>query len=97
MLHGLQQAGIDCQGAQNDLTPGISRVTEWLANGQLFVVPGAKETIREFGSYEWDSNERLDILLNTPKPKDDHTMDALRYVIMGLTSPQRAATVKRYI
>jgi hypothetical protein len=60
---------------------------------QLYVTPGCKHTIDEFGKYRWQRDARNpDIIYNTiDTSKDDHCMDALRYALVShFVGPEKA-------
>ena len=63
-----------------DLFSGISKIKSYLknANGQtkLFIFKNCVNMIREFKSYFWGEGD-------TPRKKDDHCLDELRYYIMS--------------
>lgn len=63
-----------------DLFSGISRVKSYLKNSKgeskLFIFKTCVNMIREFKSYFWGEGD-------TPKKKDDHSLDELRYYIMS--------------
>ena len=77
---------------QNAVGAGINRVKERLdardRGGQLspklFVTANCSELRSEFRRYRWtrDSTRREDAAAETPVKKDDHLLDALRYVVM---------------
>lgn len=83
--------------APNDWEAGITRVKEWLKlqesltggdpKPKLFVSSRCRNTIREFNQYRVkEQGERA--AENTdpkdePRKKDDHAMDAMRYMIVG--------------
>jgi PBSX family phage terminase large subunit len=67
-------------GANNAVIDGIQFTSTLFQIGKLVVCKGCKNTIRELESYAWDTKasekEGKDIVIK----KDDHTMDALRYI-----------------
>jgi hypothetical protein len=84
--------GCDATGADNRVLPGIQRVRQYLvvrdgakerAPGVVFT-PGCVNTFAEFGQYQWASNR--DGLRDEPRKTNDHTMDTLRYLIMGVVA-----------
>ena len=77
----LYNQGVDhVYDAENDVLNGIRFVSKMLANGSVKVCRGAKETIREFGTYVWDTKagERGE---DKPVKDHDHSLDALRYAL----------------
>lgn len=60
---------------------GIDRVSERIRQGKLKVVRSkCPNLVREFGLYHYDPEK----LSEDPVKEDDHTMDALRYLITGI-------------
>ncbi len=70
--------------AENDVKLGISRVQKLLAY-QLMTVSRTRQgnAVREFGVYEYDKDS-IEKGKEEPVKIDDHCMDAIRYVVMGL-------------
>lgn len=77
--------------AQNDVALGISRVQKLLTFDMLSIDPSQRNAAREFRIYEYDEKS---IKRGQEKPvkADDHCMDAIRYLVMGLWSK-----VKHYL
>lgn len=89
----LQRAGIRTRKAVKDMQLGIKTVQELLrirgdGRPRLYVHPSCKHTIREFDVYEWDRKSE------TPKGKDDHAMDVIRYVAHTLQPARRDMTIR---
>jgi phage terminase large subunit len=83
----LRERGLAAEPANNRVLPGIQAVQNRLVVGvdgkpRLFVSPDAINTIAEFESYQWAENRYG--LRDAPLKTGDHTMDALRYAIMGI-------------
>ena len=75
-------AGIVTILAQNSVTAGINSVKERLQAHRLLVTANCTETLAQFRKYRWTTpikseNEAKE----APVKKDDHLMDALRYVV----------------
>jgi phage terminase large subunit-like protein len=97
------QAGVSAMGANNRVTTGIQKVQSRLAvQGdhlpRLIVHGSCGHTISEFEQYQWLANRdgsRRDV----PTKVNDHTMDALRYAIMGQDSgnSDRRAGMSSYV
>jgi hypothetical protein len=67
---------------------GIDLVTERIRTGRLKVVRSAcMPLIREAGMYRYDPEKRSD----NPVDDDNHAMDAMRYLIVGLDRGRQAA------
>lgn len=69
--------------AKNDVALGISRVQKLLSLCSLFISPRQKNLIKEMYLYEYDKDQ-LDKGKEIPIKKNDHCMDALRYLVMGI-------------
>jgi len=68
------------KNADNDVVSGMRLVATFLATGRFFVERNCRDTIKEFGSYVWDSKaqERGE---DKPLKENDHAMDRNRYFI----------------
>lgn len=76
--------GIPTIPGQHDVRPGINRVRERLQNRKLFIYDSCVNTIDEFRKYRWRPPRRTgEETQPGPFKKDDHLLDALRYVIMS--------------
>lgn len=80
MILELQKLGIHVVKANNDVDYGIQLMTSEMAKGNLYVCEDCPNTIREIESYVWDS-KAAEKGYDEPLKKDDHSVDALRYVI----------------
>ena len=69
--------------AENTVVLGIARVQKCLTYGILSVSPEQGNLVDEFGLYEYDK-DALDRGKEQPVKMNDHCMDALRYLVMGL-------------
>ncbi len=76
----LQKRGLHVVHANNDVENGIQMMTSQMKSGNLFICSECKNTIREVESYVWDS-KAAEKGWDQPLKKDDHTVDALRYVM----------------
>jgi hypothetical protein len=88
----LRRSGIRMQGAANAIEDGILTVATMLVRrgepgnerSRLYIAPGCKNTIREFGMYRRKRDVRnRDQILDDPEDKHNHAMDALRYAIFS--------------
>lgn len=77
--------GIHFSPANNALLAGINRVNTAFKDKQLFIFKNCINTIREISNWKWkrlkpgiQKNEP-----DEPENKDDHTCDALRYMVMS--------------
>ena len=83
--------GVPATKADNAVVPGIQAVASRIASGKLFVSPDCPETIRELLGYCWKRNRDGSSRGDEPEKVNDHAMDALRYLVMGLTAPAAVA------
>ncbi len=80
----LRRTGVRAYPANNELLRGIHRVKSLLAGGRLFVAEGAAPwLVAELETYSW--RRRKDGGWDeVPEKGADHSLDALRYAVMGL-------------
>ena len=71
--------------AENDVALGISRVQKLLTFKMMTVSPDQENAVREFGLYEYDKKS-IERGREEPVKQDDHGMDAIRYLVMGMWS-----------
>lgn len=69
--------------ADNSVALGISRVQKVLTYNLMRVHPKQSNLIDEFGTYEYD-RKALEKGKEIPVKMNDHGMDAVRYLVMGL-------------
>lgn len=76
----MRRMGITTIDANNEVLDGIQMTVSEMQQGNLFVLEGCKNLIRELETYVWDKKkaERGD---DEPVKKNDHAVDALRYAI----------------
>lgn len=75
--------GIAVRDAENTVETGIQRVQKCLTYNVLTVSDNQQNLIREMGTYEYDPKS-IQSGKEKPMKIDDHCVDALRYLIMGL-------------
>lgn len=75
--------GIAVRDAENTVETGIQRVQKCLTYNVLTVSDDQQNLIREMGTYEYDPKS-IQSGKEKPMKIDDHCVDALRYLIMGL-------------
>ena len=76
--------GIFTSPGQNAVRPGINRVKERLRAQKLHITSDCPELISEFKKYRWSTPKRSeDDAREKPVKRDDHLLDALRYVVMS--------------
>ncbi len=91
-INDLRSAGLSIGHTDNDLMGGIGRVADLLfirstddpelRSARLYVSPECRHTIREFGLYR--RKKLADGTFDeAPEDKNNHTMDALRYMAVG--------------
>lgn len=76
----LRRRGIHTTDADNDVEQGILRMTSDVRDGKCVILDKCKNLIREIEGYSWDPKaaERGE---DDPIKKDDHALDALRYIL----------------
>lgn len=79
---------VKIRDAENAVALGISRVQKLLTYDILSVSPDQENAIREFGIYSYDKKS-IEAGKEAPVKTDDHCMDAIRYICMGLWSKLR--------
>ncbi len=87
----LSRRGIHCIDADNDVENGIQNMTTMVHKGTCQIMDTCTNLIREIEGYSWDPKvaERGE---DKPIKKDDHILDALRYVL----NTHKVATYKPY-
>lgn len=65
--------------ANNDVMVGIQHTASCLAERRVLVNDCCKNTIREFGLYSWDDDEKKTV--DAVIKENDHAMDAVRYFV----------------
>lgn len=85
----LQDHDIYWQNADNDVRQGVDKVNEYLKKGLIKISKRCVNLLMEIGKYKWkelkvgeEKNE-----YEEPVKKDDHAMDALRYLINHIYIP----------
>lgn len=82
----LHANGVPTQPARKDVRAGIECVQKWLKvhggnRPRLFVAARCKNVIREFATYRWPDSTGPRDPKDVPIAKDDHAMDAIRYLL----------------
>ena len=79
------RAGIAAFPGQNDVRAGINSVKTRLEHDKLHVGANCQTTIDEFRTYRWSRPFRAseNESKEAPVKKDDHLLDALRYLVMA--------------
>ena len=76
----LRRRGLHTVHANNDVENGIQKMTSEMKKGSLMVCSECTNLIREIEGYVWDP-KAADRGYDEPLKKDDHGVDALRYII----------------
>ncbi len=71
--------GLNVEPSENAVLAGIERVYGRMETGRLRLFPGLERFEREMGSYVWKKDPHGQGM-NKPLKKNDHLMDALRYL-----------------
>lgn len=83
----MQKHGLPVVQAKNQVIPGIREVQSRFSGGKLKINPGCVNLLGELGSYEWKKDKNDRILFDIEPVKiNDHSVDSLRYAIMGTTN-----------
>lgn len=91
-IRAMQEAGLPAEAADNSVQAGIQAVKNRLAGRdaqgtpRLIFTPDAVNTFDEFESYQWAENRHG--IRDEPVKAKDHTMDSLRYLVMGVDHPK---------
>lgn len=88
-VYELRQLGLETLPANKDVRLGIEVVQAALkvqADGRprLTVEPACRHLIRELINYRWREGTETADPRDEPEKKDDHTLDALRYVLYSV-------------
>jgi PBSX family phage terminase large subunit len=79
--------------AVKEIAGGIAKIKNLLHQKRLFVLPKCNNIIKEFKTYKYI--ETIDGLSNVPEDKNNHCLDALRYVVLSYPLPNtKSNTVK---
>lgn len=76
----LRRKGMHTVDANNNVEDGIYKMTSEMKDGKILICAECKNLIREIESYVWDSRAG-EKGYDEPMKRDDHAIDALRYVI----------------
>lgn len=73
---------IHVKDTDNDVLPGITKMTSMVSEGQLTILNTCTNLIREIEGYCWDTKASAKGK-DEPIKQNDHAIDALRYAVMG--------------
>ena len=92
-INDYRRAGLDARPADNSIEAGVARIAELLFRrkvedgedyARLYIHPRCVNTIREFKSYRRKQDpQNKDRYLEDIVDKNNHAMDALRYMVVG--------------
>lgn len=82
-IQQFKSAGLNAKEAENDIRPGINKVTELLRTKKLFISDKCVNLIREFETYSYPETKDEKQPEEVPLKMNDHAMDALRYACMS--------------
>ena len=79
----LRRQGVDdVSDANNDVLNGIRFVSQLLSNGTFKIARACTNSIREFGTYVWDT-KASEKGIDKPLKQNDHALDAIRYSLFS--------------
>lgn len=79
------EAGMLTRASNNDVRAGINAIRGLLAQDRLHIGAGCDVLIEQFNRYRWRKAGRAeDDAPERPVKRDDHLLDALRYLVMAL-------------
>ncbi len=84
LITDLEADGYPVIKANNNVSDGVAAVTTALIDG-LTVDPSCVNTIAEFEDYHYPEGRRQET--DKPVKQGDHAMDALRYAVLGESTP----------
>lgn len=76
----LRRRGMHIVDADNDVYNGIEKMCNEMKIGNLYILRGCKNLIKEIQNYVWDT-KKSKMGEDSPVKKGDHAIDALRYAI----------------
>lgn len=80
ILQAQRDGMIRARSASNDVLNGIRKIASMLYSGELFICESCPWLIYTMGLYSWNKESPSDEVIK----KDDHPIDALRYVVNSL-------------
>jgi len=92
--------GIQTRGARKEIRGGIEAVQRCLkiqgdGKPRLFFFNTCRHAIREHSAYHYPEGTDLRDPKDEPVKKDDHTCDAVRYLIYGVEGPRAGVIIPR--
>jgi phage terminase large subunit len=84
-IQEFRNAGLDARKGKRELDPGIAAVNKYLDEGMLLIdFNNCPRTVEEAQVYHYEEDDMGKILKNKPVDRDNHAMDAVRYMILSL-------------
>ena len=85
LFNEYSENGVYAKLGENDVMGGINRVGEHLKNNEILIHSTCKHLIWELERYHWAESKESAMGVMEPRPykKDDHLVDALRYLVMS--------------
>ena len=83
-IEELRERDFDVQPANNDVSTGINAITERIKTNRFKVFVSCLNTIDEFSLYQRERNQSSGEWRDKPLKQNDHCMDMIRYLVMGL-------------
>lgn len=83
-IEELRARDFDIQGANNDVSTGIDAVIARIKTNRLKIFKNCLNTIDEMSLYQRERNQSSGEWRDKPLKQNDHCMDALRYLVMGI-------------
>jgi PBSX family phage terminase large subunit len=80
----LRRFHMKTKNANNNVLDGIREVASLIAQGKLKISTECKNTIKEIHTYSWDEKAQERTGIDTVLKRDDHCVDAMRYLCMYL-------------
>lgn len=96
-IRKFSERGCRAVEANNTVSTGIQAVKRRLTTRRLLHYRGAVNTFAEYESYQWA--KRGDATLDAPQKANDHSLDTVRYAVMGVDMAERRvinAEVRRW-
>lgn len=88
---------IVCQRGNNSVLAGINRIKYLLKNKKIFVFSTCTKFIEEIQQYRWKRDQDNNLgAVEQPVKKDDHSIDAFRYMIMAKSPPPEITAEKGF-
>lgn len=72
----------------------LLHVREGTGKPKIFIHKSCKNLIKEFQSYAWERDSEGNVI-NVPEDKNNHALDALRYVALDKATPIKKETIRR--